>query len=79
MQGGLAPLGLAQARGQPPVFSLLALAVDQESEALLEGEGRYVGHLELLDEGLIHTRESPGLQFVEVGCVSMRVLLSHHE
>jgi hypothetical protein len=65
--GGLAQLGLAQARGQPPVFPLRALAVDQELEALLEGEGRDVGHLELLDEGLIHTSESQGLQFVEGG------------
>jgi hypothetical protein len=65
--GGLAQLGLAQARGQPPVFPLRALAVDQEPEALLEGEGCDVGHLELLDEGLIHTSESQGLQFVEGG------------
>ena len=42
-------------------------AVDEEPEALLEGEGRDVGHLELLDEGLIHAREAQGLQFVEGG------------
>ena len=42
-------------------------AVDQEPEALLEGEGRDVGHLELLDQGLIHPVKAQGLQFVEGG------------
>jgi hypothetical protein len=64
--GGLAPLGLTHARGQPPVCPLRTLAVHQEAEALLEGEGRDVRHLEWLDEGLIHTRKSQGLQCVEV-------------
>ena len=63
--GGLAQLRLAQARGQATVFPLRELAVDEESEALLEGEGRDVGHLELLDEGLIHASEAQGLEFIE--------------
>jgi hypothetical protein len=63
--GGLAQLGLAQACGQPPVFSLRALPVDQEPEALLEAEGRDVRHLKRLDEGLIPTSESQGLPCVE--------------
>jgi hypothetical protein len=65
--GGLAQLRLAQARDEAPVFPLREFTIDQESEALLEGEGRDVGHLELLDEGLIHAREAQGLQFVEGG------------
>jgi hypothetical protein len=56
--GGLAQLGLSQACGQPPVFPLGEFAVDQESKALLEREGCDVGHLELLNEGLIHPSEA---------------------
>jgi hypothetical protein len=63
--GGLAQLGLPQACGQAPVFPLCELAVDQEPEALLKGEGRDVGHLELLDEGLIHPSKAQGLQCIE--------------
>jgi len=65
--GGLAQFGLAQARGEAAILPLGALTVHEEPQAFFEGEGRYVGHLELLDEGLIHTSESQGLQFVEDG------------
>jgi len=65
--GHLAQLGLAQARGQAPVFPLREFAVDEEPQALLEGEGCHVRHLALLDESLIHAREAQGLEFVEGG------------
>jgi hypothetical protein len=63
----LAQLGLAQARGQAPVFTLRAFAVDEEPQALLEGEGHHGRHLALLDEGLRHAREAQELEFVEGG------------
>jgi hypothetical protein len=63
--GRLAQLGLAQARGQAPVFPLREFAVDEEPQALLEGEGCHVRHLALLDESLIHAREAQGLEFIE--------------
>jgi hypothetical protein len=63
--GRLAQLGLAPARGQAPVFPLRAFAVEEEPQALLEGEGCDVRPLALLDESLIHTREAQGLEFVE--------------
>src|SRR5687768_881342 len=63
--GSLAQLGLPQACDQPTVFPLRKFTVDEEPEALLEGEGRDIGHLELLAERLIHPMEAQGLQFVE--------------
>lgn len=65
--GGLAQLRLAQARGQAPVCALRALAVDQEPAALLDGESRDGGPLELRDTGLLHARETQGLEVVEGG------------
>jgi hypothetical protein len=59
--GRLAQLGLPPARGQSTVFTCCELAVDQEPSALLEGERRDVGHLELLDERVIHAMEAQGL------------------
>jgi hypothetical protein len=63
--GRLAQLRLAQACGQPPVFPLGEFTVDEKPQALLEGQGRHVRHLALLDKGLIHAREAEGLEFVE--------------
>jgi hypothetical protein len=65
--GGLAQLGLPQACNPPTVFPLREFTVDEEPEAFLKGEGRDIGHLELLAEGLTHAMEAQGLQFVEGG------------
>jgi hypothetical protein len=65
--GRLTEFGLAQARGQPTGVPLRELAVDQEPKAFLKAERRDVSHLELLDEGVIHTRKSQSLEFVECG------------
>jgi len=49
------------------LHTVLEFAVDEESQALLEGKCHHVRHLELLNEGPIHAREAQGLEFVEGG------------
>jgi hypothetical protein len=65
--GRLTEFGLPQARGQPPVVALRECTVDEEPETCLEAERRDVRHLELFDEGVVHTGQFQGLQFVECG------------
>jgi hypothetical protein len=62
-----AQLGLAPARGQAPVFTLRACAVDEAPHALREGEGHHGRHLALLAEGLRQARAAPALECVEGG------------
>ena len=65
--GCLPQFGLAQARGQPPGVPFREFALDQEPEAFLKAERRDVRHLELLDQGVVHTRQFQALEFVEGG------------
>jgi len=46
---------------------LREFTVDEEPETFLEAERRDVRYLELLDQGVVHTGQFQGLQFVECG------------
>lgn len=65
--GRLPQFGLPQAGGESTGVPLRELAVDQEPEAFFKAERRDVRHLELLDQGMVHTGQFQGLEFVECG------------
>lgn len=64
---GLAQLGLSQPRFEPPPVALGEFAVDEQAETFFEAQLADVGHIHLLDEGLIHPIEPEALEFVEGG------------
>ena len=70
-----AQAGRLQAALQATVVAVLGLAIDEEPEALLEGERRVVGPLALLGIGARHAAEAEGLELLERGVDEHGVLL----
>jgi hypothetical protein len=65
--GRLTQFSLPQAGGESTSVPLRELTVDQQPEAFLKAERTNVSHLELLDQGVVHTGQFQGLEFVECG------------
>jgi len=62
------------AGGETLGIALGGLAIDEQSEALLERECVEIGRASLLLEGLGHSGQAESAQALEVGCVSIGIV-----
>src|SRR2546428_8615695 len=69
-------LGVLEGAGQALVLPGAPLGLDEEREALVEGEGHHVGLLLLLGPGRRHGRELEGVELFDRGGVEHGLLLS---
>jgi len=73
--GGLPELRLVQTGLQPSILPGGTLPIHQQAQAFFERHLRHLGHLHLLQQGMIHPHQFQGLEFVERGMSQHWVLL----
>ena len=66
----------SQSTGHAPVITHGEFAVDEQAETLFEGECLDVSGVKLFGEGVSHTDELKGVQFIEGGMVKHGMCIS---